>query len=289
MSNNPLVSVCIPVYNAVKYIEQTLNCFLNQTYSNIEIIVSDDCSTDGTLEKLEKFKDHEKITILKNSKNTGIGPNWNNAYNKAKGKYIVIANADDIHFSNFIEKAVNNILLNDVDFVSFKYEICFDNGSLNKKASIYQPSDSQIIDNSFDLILLYNPFHIIFTMFKKELIDQCLFDKKMFINTQVCDYEFLLRYSYSHPKMYFNSTIIGYYRIHETNVSSRPLAEFKSFYFDVMPLWCDKIVKYDSNKFHKFCRNNLFNYIKKLLRRRDPFDFWLLFSLIKYYLFSVSK
>ena len=51
MENSPLVSICIPAYNAAAFIETTLNCLINQTYKNIELIVVDDHSTDETLYK----------------------------------------------------------------------------------------------------------------------------------------------------------------------------------------------------------------------------------------------
>ena len=55
MQNLPLVSICIPVYNGANYIDETINCCINQSYKNIEVIVSDNCSTDNTVELIKKY------------------------------------------------------------------------------------------------------------------------------------------------------------------------------------------------------------------------------------------
>ena len=108
MNNNPLVSICIPTCNGKRYIDQCISSAMNQSYNNIEIIISDDQSTDDTLNianvLLEKTTLNYKI-IINNS--TGfVADNWNNAIKQASGKYIKMLFQDDYLYSNCIEKMV---------------------------------------------------------------------------------------------------------------------------------------------------------------------------------------
>ena len=102
----PLVSVCIPTYNASATIIETLNCVLNQTYKNIEIIVCDNQSTDRTVELIKKISD-ERIQIHINTENVGMLENFNIVLSKAKGKYVKLLCSDDRISSDCIEKQVN--------------------------------------------------------------------------------------------------------------------------------------------------------------------------------------
>ena len=105
LCNQPLVSVCIPTYNAEKIVMGTLQSILNQTYQNLEIIVVDNASTDDTLALLQKLKD-PRIKIYKNSKNIGAEKNWGRCIELANGEYIAIFHADDLYMPDMVEKQV---------------------------------------------------------------------------------------------------------------------------------------------------------------------------------------
>ena len=69
MKNNPLVSILIPTYNSVDFVEDTVRSIMNQTYTNIEIVIVDDASTDGTMKILEKLsKEDKRIKLLQNKR-----------------------------------------------------------------------------------------------------------------------------------------------------------------------------------------------------------------------------
>jgi GT2 family glycosyltransferase len=92
---NPLVSICIPAYNAAAYIGDTLRSVLAQTYQNLEIIVCDDCSVDNTIEIAKSFTD-KRIAVYKNEQNLGNTINYNRVLGYANGKYIKLLCADDL-------------------------------------------------------------------------------------------------------------------------------------------------------------------------------------------------
>lgn len=102
----PLVSVCIPTYNASATIIETLNCVINQTYKHIEIIVCDNQSTDCTVELIKKIPD-DRIQLYINTENYGMLENFNIVLNKAKGKYVKLLCSDDRISIDCIEKQVN--------------------------------------------------------------------------------------------------------------------------------------------------------------------------------------
>ncbi len=104
-NNTPLVSICIPTYNGERYLKEALNSAISQSYKNIEIIISDDSSTDKTLEIIKDFKKSSKFPVfIFNHKPTGLGANWNNCVINAKGGYIKFLFQDDVLENNCIEK-----------------------------------------------------------------------------------------------------------------------------------------------------------------------------------------
>ena len=109
-SCQPLVSVVMPVYNAEAHIAHTLNSVLSQTYKNIEVIVVDDGSCDGSVQIVETIAQQDAhITLLRQS-NLGVAASRNLAIQKSRGEYIAPIDADDIWYPQKIEKQVHCML-----------------------------------------------------------------------------------------------------------------------------------------------------------------------------------
>lgn len=106
MRNQPWISICIPAYNSEKFIEETLRSVLTQSYRNIEVVISDDCSVDNTAQIVDSFKDG-RIRFFKNEQNLGVEKNWNKTLGLATGKYCKLMGADDVLYPTFIEEQVN--------------------------------------------------------------------------------------------------------------------------------------------------------------------------------------
>jgi len=95
--SNPLVSICIPTYNGESFIGEAMESAINQTYRPLEIIVSDDASSDTTLEIIKSFIPKTDIPIRISHHNpSGIGANWNNSVKKSSGEYIKFLFQDDL-------------------------------------------------------------------------------------------------------------------------------------------------------------------------------------------------
>lgn len=108
---NPHVSVCIPAYNASLFIEKTIRSVLNSTYSELEVIVCDDCSTDDTVNIVKNIKD-KRLRLIENSSHFGVPKNWNRAFKYAEGEFIGLLNHDDIYGPFWLTFVVNALKKN---------------------------------------------------------------------------------------------------------------------------------------------------------------------------------
>ena len=95
------VSICIPTYNGEAHIKETIESVLNQNYSDIEIVICDDGSTDSTEEIVKNFGD-SRIHFYKNDKNYGLGGNWNQTVSKSTGEFVKLLCQDDVLFDGAI-------------------------------------------------------------------------------------------------------------------------------------------------------------------------------------------
>lgn len=92
----PLISVIVPVYNVEIYLEECIQSILNQIYTNIEIILVDDCSTDKSPQICDKFsQEYPNIVVIHKDKNEGLGMACNTGINNASGDYIAFCDSDD--------------------------------------------------------------------------------------------------------------------------------------------------------------------------------------------------
>jgi len=91
------ISICIPTYNGEKYLADTLESVIGQTFTAVEILVNDDCSTDGTLGIAQRYADKDsRIIVTVNERNLGLVGNWNKTIEQAKGTYIKLMCQDDL-------------------------------------------------------------------------------------------------------------------------------------------------------------------------------------------------
>ena len=123
-----LVSIIMPSYNTAPYIEETIQSVLNQTYTNWELIIVDDCSTDNTDEVLETIKD-DRIRCFKNEKNSGAAVSRNKALREAKGQWIAYLDSDDLWMPEKLEKQIEFMEENGYAFSYTNYEEIDVNGN----------------------------------------------------------------------------------------------------------------------------------------------------------------
>lgn len=238
MSASPLVSIIIPTYNAVKYVQQTVESCLAQTHDSLEIIIQDDCSSDGTWELLAKLYSQEpKVKLFRNTKNLGIGDNWNAAYLKASGEYFVIFNADDLMHPTMVAGFLSRFNSDPtLDIVTGKFEILVTETNQTFLYPDHVDMRGGLVDDLYSQLFFKSAFHWNFSLVKKTLLKKVEFKSgDLFLNTQVCDYELWYRCYLAGAKVYFDDTKIwGHYRKHESNSSSKPNGELRSFLKDFL-------------------------------------------------------
>ena len=115
-----LVSIIMPNYNSEKYVEETINSVLSQTYQNWELLFVDDCSTDKSLELVRAFND-ERIKIFQNETNSGAAASRNYALREAKGKWIAFLDSDDLWMPEKLSKQLEFMAENNYDFTCTHY------------------------------------------------------------------------------------------------------------------------------------------------------------------------
>lgn len=162
------VTVIMPVYNAAKYVKKAIDSILNQTYRNFILLCIDDCSTDNSVEIIEKITD-ERVKLLKNNQNMGISYTRNIGLEHADTEYIALLDNDDIAMPYRLEYEVKYLDDNpDVDVVGGHQRQIDKNGDdIDKQWSV--PLNPKYVK----AYLLFNNAVVNgSTMFRKEFVDR---------------------------------------------------------------------------------------------------------------------
>lgn len=178
MKNNELISIIVPVYNVELYIRNCLNSLINQTYQNIEIIIIDDGSTDGSYKICCDFeKDDNRIRLYKKS-NGGLSSARNFGVEHAIGEYITFVDSDDELDLNYIDVLYNNILKTKADISLGKMQKIYDN-------RIRKCKDNNIsfYNSNYDILNYLSKsgdYYACGILFKKNLFDNIRFPEGKF-------------------------------------------------------------------------------------------------------------
>jgi len=122
MKSDDLVSIVMPSYGTAKYIAESINAVLAQTYRNWELIIVDDCSLDDTDTVVQPFLSDERIRYLKNEKNSGAAVSRNRALREARGRWIAFLDSDDLWLPEKLEKQIAFMEDNGYSFSYTDYE-----------------------------------------------------------------------------------------------------------------------------------------------------------------------
>lgn len=147
------ISIVIPCYNVEKYVEKCIKSIMNQTYSELEVIVIDDKSTDGTYDVLLKLKKeyNDRFILLQNEKNGGLAYTRNFGVKKATGKYIGFIDSDDYVAPDYYEVLAEKILNDKSDLVVNDIQLVDESGNnignVVKSCILDEVSKVSIIDN----------------------------------------------------------------------------------------------------------------------------------------------
>lgn len=126
MKDYGLVSIITPTWACAPFIGETIRSVLSQTYPNWELLIQDDCSTDGTFEVVERLRaecpeQRDKIKYACNPKNSGAAITRNNALRRAKGRWIAFLDSDDLWLPEKLEKQLRFMVENNYAFTYHEY------------------------------------------------------------------------------------------------------------------------------------------------------------------------
>lgn len=133
----PLVSIITPLFNAEKYIEKTVFSIIEQSYTNWELLIVDDCSRDSSYKVVQKLSEKDKrIKIIKLKKNSGAAVARNTGIENANGRFIAFLDSDDTWHPKKLEKQIKFMLDNQYYFTYTGYHKVDENGAFIKNAKI---------------------------------------------------------------------------------------------------------------------------------------------------------
>lgn len=124
------ISIIIPAYNTEKFISRCVNCFIEQTYSNIEIILVDDGSTDGTAKLCDQFQNKDSRIVVIHKENGGPSDARNVGIDNASGDLITFFDSDDYVEKNYIEYLYNILIKYNTQISACAYNISDENNSI---------------------------------------------------------------------------------------------------------------------------------------------------------------
>lgn len=224
MNIQPFFSIIIPAYNAGAFLPSTLKSIYVQEYSNFELIIINDGSTDNTEEICKFYTDIDRRVSFISKCNEGVAIARNKGLDIAKGEYILFVDADDVLYPNALSTLYDSLKKMKVDYLRYEYQTIDINGNTlypNYEARARRKVSNQTLDAT-DCIthIVRNEYFLWAGVFRKEIIDKynirfmedCTYNEDILFMMQF--------FIYSKTHIYFPITLYGY-RKSETAVTAQ--------------------------------------------------------------------
>ncbi|MBD2125550.1 glycosyltransferase [Microcoleus sp. ZQ-A2] len=218
------VSVCIPTYNRADYLVYSINSVLNQTYTNFELIICDDGSTDNTSEVVSQFND-SRIRYIQHPNNIGRSRNMRSGFNVSCGTYFIKFDDDDALTSEFLEKTIAILEAEpNIDFV------CTNHWIINQKNERVESATAEnaakwkkdqlkegIIPDLLRQTFQYQSLQVGSTLFRRTCLEEVNY---MRTEADACeDFDLLVRLALAGKQGYFLPEFLMEYRLHGKQTS----------------------------------------------------------------------
>lgn len=220
----PLISIVTPNYNCGRFIAQTIESVLAQTYTNWEMLIIDDCSTDDSYSiAVEYAKKDSRIKVFQNEKNSGAAVSRNKAIELSQGEYLAFLDSDDLWMPEKLELQLKFMQENNCDFSYCKYDLVDEDCvPIGKIAKIPRK------------LTYFKYLHHCFTgcltvMYRKDFA--CNVRSYDIVNNN--DYGLFLQIVHLAKKSMGLDEILAHYRIHKQGISRNKIKKVKP-YFDLM-------------------------------------------------------
>lgn len=219
------ISIIIPIYNVEKYLDACLDSVIHQTHQDIEIILINDGSTDGSLQICEKYKNSDGRILLINKENNGLAEARNSGFQCITGEYVCFADSDDVLAFDYVKKLIETSLKFDADIVEcdfIKFETDdelqelkaerSDSGEEEYKVEVYNKVEA------LKLLLTDELRSIVWNkLYNRKLIGPILFEKGKIHEDQFWTHQIFAQAD----KVVHLRTPLYYYRIHSESIMGR--------------------------------------------------------------------
>ena len=206
MSELPLISIILPVYNGEKYLRDSIDSCINQSYSNWELIIINDASTDATFRIVEEYQERDgRIKVYSNKSNLSLPGSLNKGHKIAQGDFLTWTSDDNILKKNFLQVLYQYFQSSECDIVFSNYDIIWKDGSL-KREHVTGPVGELLFGNTIGASFLYK---------KKVFIDIGGYSDDLFLAE---DYNFFLMASLKFRILHVNENLYKY-RIHQESLT----------------------------------------------------------------------
>lgn len=272
-----LITIIVPIYNCSQYLENCLDTVINQTYKNLQIILIDDGSSDGSAIICDRFAERDSRITVCHKKNEGVSVARNIGIEMAGGKFIYFCDSDDLMSNNCIEKMYNSIIDTNSDFAMCTYvtkDECFeDTEKESGRTSVikYDEIIEKIITNRCYGGYLWNK------LFIRDLVGTLRFDSKL----KYCeDKVFCLQYLEKVNSCVLLPNSLYYYRINPNGAINQKFNANRLSYMLSQEFVCDYLLKHCTNEeinraeHYKLAQLYSSYYFKILVRQIPDKSYW---------------
>lgn len=249
------ISVIVPVYNNLEFLERSVNSLIEQTYPNMEIILIDDGSTDGSAELCDELSNNNNKIVVIHKENGGVSSARNAGLKIAKGEYIGFCDADDYCYPTMFERMYTDFIQNNCDIVHIDYvgmqETQLDFSPLNTESNVNIKGRDESIK-----WLLTSKFHKGYCwsmLFKRKVIDNLSFPENMAVGE---DKFFVVTAFLNAEKIAFDSKK-EYIYILRNNSTMRSKYSRKNLSGIILAKQTDKLIKEKYSEYSEYSKINL--------------------------------
>lgn len=266
------ISILIASYNHAKYIESCIESILSQSYKNLEIIISDDCSQDDTDQKIKKFTD-KRLKYFKQEKKIGICENFNFITSKSSGDLICYCGSDDTFEKNKLESQIEFMILNNLDFSFTHVNFIDENDKVidnknNSKLGLFNVENRSKRDWLKFFFQYGNILNAPSSMFKSSIKDYLYFDKNY---KYLHDFNIILNLLSDNYRFKILEKKLVNYRVHKTNSSNYSKENVNLDFFENILIKYDQLKKISPMEQKEIFSCNASNSIDNLEKQRIMF------------------
>jgi glycosyltransferase involved in cell wall biosynthesis len=279
------VSVCIPSYNGAPFIGETIQSVLNSEYRNIEVIISDDASNDGTVEIIESVHD-QRIRLYQNEHNEGPVRNWNRAAVRATGEYVSLLNHDDLYGQFWLVFAMHHLERNShIGWVSTAYRVIDAQGRPFDFVSRFQKTGEVPRDVAFLQTATLDGLGPGFVVRRKILEEVGYYDENA---GPGADNDLFLRLSAKYPLFYSATYPHTSWRFHPHNLTHQcnPLEIGRECFYMLHKIFDDPSLSPELGKYKDVCIESFIRkaqkYAENRFRHKDEMTYRKLLTLIRF-------